>query len=73
MTQEALVVIMNGCDIYLKIIIRNLQQRLEFINIYTILNKVNMSKLDAFEMMGGRKSLILINKIFYDKVYKTRG
>jgi len=29
-----------------------------------------MSKLDAFEMMGGRKSLILINKIFYDKVYK---
>jgi truncated hemoglobin YjbI len=29
-----------------------------------------MSKLIAFEKMGGRRSLILINKIFYDKVYK---
>ncbi|NQZ20971.1 MAG: group 1 truncated hemoglobin [Colwellia sp.] len=29
-----------------------------------------MSKLVAFEKMGGRSSLILINKIFYDKVYK---
>jgi len=29
-----------------------------------------MSKLLAFEKMGGRASLILINKIFYDKVYK---
>jgi truncated hemoglobin YjbI len=29
-----------------------------------------MSKLETFEKMGGRKSLILINKIFYDKVYK---
>lgn len=29
-----------------------------------------MSKLDIFEAMGGRESLILINKIFYDKVYK---
>jgi len=29
-----------------------------------------MSKLLAFEKMGGRPSLILINKIFYDKVYK---
>lgn len=28
-----------------------------------------MSKLDEFEKMGGRKSLILINKIFYDKIY----
>jgi truncated hemoglobin YjbI len=29
-----------------------------------------MSKLVAFEKMGGRSSLIIINKIFYDKVYK---
>jgi len=29
-----------------------------------------MSKLVAFEKMGGRSSLIHINKIFYDKVYK---
>ncbi|MEW6991123.1 group 1 truncated hemoglobin [Colwelliaceae bacterium 6441] len=29
-----------------------------------------MSKLAEFEKMGGRKSLITINKIFYDKVYK---
>jgi hemoglobin len=29
-----------------------------------------MSKLMAFEKMGGRNSLIHINKIFYDKVYK---
>jgi truncated hemoglobin YjbI len=29
-----------------------------------------MSKSVAFEKMGGRASLILINKIFYDKVYK---
>lgn len=29
-----------------------------------------MSKLVAFEKMGGRASLIIINKIFYDKVYK---
>lgn len=28
-----------------------------------------MSKLDNFKNMGGRESLILINKIFYDKVY----
>ncbi len=29
-----------------------------------------MSKFAAFEKMGGRNSLVLINKIFYDKVYK---
>jgi len=29
-----------------------------------------MSKLEEFERMGGRKSLITINKIFYDKVYQ---
>ncbi len=29
-----------------------------------------MSKLAAFEKMGGRASLTIINKIFYDKVYK---
>jgi len=29
-----------------------------------------MTKIDEFEKMGGRKSLITINKIFYDKVYK---
>lgn len=29
-----------------------------------------MSKLVSFEKMGGRSSLIHINKIFYDKVYK---
>jgi len=28
-----------------------------------------MSKAVSFEEMGGRKSLILINKIFYDKIY----
>ncbi len=28
-----------------------------------------MSKAVSFDEMGGRKSLILINKIFYDKVY----
>jgi len=27
------------------------------------------SKLAAFEQMGGRESLIAINKVFYDKVY----
>lgn len=31
-----------------------------------------MSKFTAFEKMGGRSSLVLINKIFYDKVYKHR-
>ena len=29
-----------------------------------------MNKMDAFEQMGGRASLITINKIFYDKVYQ---
>lgn len=29
-----------------------------------------MSKIDNFERIGGRASLITINKIFYDKVYK---
>jgi len=29
-----------------------------------------MTKLAEFEQMGGRKSLIAINKIFYDKVYQ---
>lgn len=29
-----------------------------------------MSKLAEFEQMGGRNSLIKINKIFYDKVYQ---
>ena len=29
-----------------------------------------MSKLNEFNKMGGRASLIKINKIFYDKVYK---
>lgn len=29
-----------------------------------------MSKLEEFEKMGGRASLIRINEIFYDKVYK---
>ena len=29
-----------------------------------------MSKLAEFEQMGGRNSLQMINKIFYDKVYK---
>jgi len=29
-----------------------------------------MSKLAEFEQMGGKKSLQVINKIFYDKVYK---
>ena len=29
-----------------------------------------MSKASSFEQMGGRSSLILINKIFYDKVYQ---
>mgnify|MGYP000001357606 CR=1 FL=1 len=28
-----------------------------------------MTKLDEFESMGGRKMLIEINKVFYDKVY----
>lgn len=28
-----------------------------------------MNKLAEFERMGGRKSLIAINKVFYDKVY----
>ncbi len=30
---------------------------------------VYMTKLDVFKSMGGRKTLIEINKIFYDKVY----
>ncbi len=29
-----------------------------------------MTKLEQFEKMGGRISLIRINKVFYDKVYK---
>ena len=29
-----------------------------------------MSKLEDFERIGGRKSLIAINKVFYDKVYQ---
>ena len=29
-----------------------------------------MSKLEYFESIGGRQSLITINKIFYDKIYK---
>jgi len=29
-----------------------------------------MSKQQAFEKMGGRNSLIAINKVFYDKVYR---
>jgi len=29
-----------------------------------------MTKLEKFEEMGGRESLIRINKIFYDKVYE---
>ena len=29
-----------------------------------------MSKFAAFEQMGGRRSLVLINKVFYDKIYK---
>lgn len=29
-----------------------------------------MPKCEAFEKMGGRQSLIKINKIFYDKVYQ---
>lgn len=29
-----------------------------------------MSKAISFEQMGGRSSLIIINKIFYDKVYQ---
>lgn len=29
-----------------------------------------MTKLEQFEKMGGRNSLIRINKVFYDKVYE---
>ena len=29
-----------------------------------------MNKLDEFNRIGGRESLIAINKVFYDKVYK---
>jgi len=29
-----------------------------------------MTKLELFEKMGGRNSLIKINKVFYDKVYQ---
>lgn len=29
-----------------------------------------MSKLGEFERIGGRASLIAINKVFYDKIYK---
>jgi len=28
------------------------------------------SKLERFEIIGGRQSLIAINKVFYDKIYK---
>ena len=29
-----------------------------------------INKLDEFKRIGGRESLIAINKVFYDKVYK---